>query len=375
MSTMRQVEANRLNAQKSSGPVTEEGKRRSRLNAVSHGLTGQGVIVPAQETEELARRLEDWRGTYRIETPEDEWLYNRLVVSAFRVERCQTQEFAEREYLAIRATDCWEEDRALEAARLGERIAKRPDLVVKQLRATKHGCEWLIDRWTELALVLDGGGAWDEALTQRALDLLGVRPDVRANMNLKDPLSLAAGQIAQLRQSIDDRLHAVDQDEQVSAESGLSEIQSAPLKLIRRYEAASMNQYLDARRQLLKAANPQRVEKPQPSAPVVAPPPAPLPPKPPVPRPTNIPADMIKPDCMTLDEWHTMWKRYENDIPRAQRLAAAAKATPPPAIAEAVSAPPPAVAPLRLADAVPTDPPHMNRRMRKAALRKEAAKR
>jgi hypothetical protein len=40
-----QLQANRANAQKSTGPRTEEGKRRSRLNGLRHGLTGQVSIM------------------------------------------------------------------------------------------------------------------------------------------------------------------------------------------------------------------------------------------------------------------------------------------------------------------------------------------
>jgi hypothetical protein len=42
---------NRANSQKSTGPKTEAGKKRSSLNALRHGLTGQVVVLP---TEELA---------------------------------------------------------------------------------------------------------------------------------------------------------------------------------------------------------------------------------------------------------------------------------------------------------------------------------
>jgi hypothetical protein len=38
MTSPRQIEANRGNARKSTGPITEEGKQRSRRNAVRHGL-------------------------------------------------------------------------------------------------------------------------------------------------------------------------------------------------------------------------------------------------------------------------------------------------------------------------------------------------
>jgi hypothetical protein len=41
----RQLRANRANAQKSTGPKTEEGKQRSRLNGLRHGITGQVSIM------------------------------------------------------------------------------------------------------------------------------------------------------------------------------------------------------------------------------------------------------------------------------------------------------------------------------------------
>jgi hypothetical protein len=44
MSSFRQIEANRRNARLSTGPVTEESKRRSQQNALRHGLTAETVI-------------------------------------------------------------------------------------------------------------------------------------------------------------------------------------------------------------------------------------------------------------------------------------------------------------------------------------------
>src|SRR5271169_1299788 len=43
MTSFRQIDANRRNARKSTGPTAEEGKHRSRCNAVRHGLAAEFV--------------------------------------------------------------------------------------------------------------------------------------------------------------------------------------------------------------------------------------------------------------------------------------------------------------------------------------------
>jgi hypothetical protein len=52
MTSLRQIEANRRNAQNSTGPKTETGKRSSRCNAVRHGLMAETVIGALEDAED-----------------------------------------------------------------------------------------------------------------------------------------------------------------------------------------------------------------------------------------------------------------------------------------------------------------------------------
>ena len=54
MTSSRQIQANRLNAQLSTGPVSENGKQRSRRNALRHGLTAETIIDALEDAEDYA---------------------------------------------------------------------------------------------------------------------------------------------------------------------------------------------------------------------------------------------------------------------------------------------------------------------------------
>jgi hypothetical protein len=84
--------ANKANAQHSTGPRTEAGKQRSRLNALRHGLTGQTVVLPTEDHSAYQRHaqsfLDDCRPKGAIETQ----LVQSLIDTSWRMNRAAAVE-------------------------------------------------------------------------------------------------------------------------------------------------------------------------------------------------------------------------------------------------------------------------------------------
>ena len=87
MSSFRQIEANRRNARLSTGPVTEEGKRRSRQNAVRHGLTAETVIDALEDAEDYAALETAVTADYDAQSAVERELVLRLASLLWRLRR------------------------------------------------------------------------------------------------------------------------------------------------------------------------------------------------------------------------------------------------------------------------------------------------
>ncbi len=92
MATATQTLTNRENAQHSTGPRTAEGKQRSSLNAVRHGLTGQTVVLP---NEDPGRYLKFREALYRDLAPQgtvELMLAQTICDTQWRLERAAARE-------------------------------------------------------------------------------------------------------------------------------------------------------------------------------------------------------------------------------------------------------------------------------------------
>ena len=87
MATEKQISANRRNAQKSTGPKTEQGKIRSRQNAYVHGLTAQTVIGLVENADEYADLEALILADYEPQTTIERVLVQRLASLFWRLRR------------------------------------------------------------------------------------------------------------------------------------------------------------------------------------------------------------------------------------------------------------------------------------------------
>jgi hypothetical protein len=92
MTSFRQIEANRRNARKSTGPVTEEGKQRSRCNAVRHGLTAETVIGALEDAEDYKAFEATIVADYDAQSAVERELVLRLASLLWRLRRATTME-------------------------------------------------------------------------------------------------------------------------------------------------------------------------------------------------------------------------------------------------------------------------------------------
>ena len=92
MTSYRQIEANRRNALKSTGPKTEAGKQASRRNAVRHGLTAETVIGVLEDAEDYKTFEAAITADYDAQSAVERELVLRLASVLWRLRRATTME-------------------------------------------------------------------------------------------------------------------------------------------------------------------------------------------------------------------------------------------------------------------------------------------
>ena len=308
------IAANRLNARKSSGPRTQGGKDRSRLNSYRHGMAGEGVALPEADEAEVARVFASIEAEFAPESDVDRSLVRRVALLTARLDRCAANDASEAAARVLTAEGDFDEARLAEVDRLMLGLDHDPAGSVRLLRRTGEGVDRLVATWRALRadLACAAMDRWTERHWQMAEALVGRKAGeigisrvevlaraIAGDFRLTEPgeaighdeatwlgwargemIGLIDAEIAALlahRSTLDPdltaRLRALAPDRALFDPS-------KPAQLARRYEAA-------AERGLYRALRELRDRGLAESLPAPPPPPVPAPEPPPAPEPAD----------------------------------------------------------------------------------------
>jgi len=207
--SQRRIDANRRNAQKSSGPRTPEGKSRSRFNRLQHGLAATVRVLPGEDPAAFQARVDAVVESLNPQNQLEFDLLERVAAGTWSFERATRAESARLGH-NVRHDAIEREQREKEAAvTLGQRLLwdargpwqlfphstssglkwerriswsedpadpNNPALLVLRLERTVAGCRWLLDRWAELRARLEPGEVWVASDQFKSVRLLGKQP-------------------------------------------------------------------------------------------------------------------------------------------------------------------------------------------------------
>jgi hypothetical protein len=208
MSTPDRAEISRRNGQKSMGPRTVEGKNRSRLNALKHGVTAALPVMPGEDGAALQGRIDAWIDDLRPRSLLESHFIEQAAQISWQLERIERAHVArlttnilnaEAPETLLTEDEVEELGERLFGDRLGplqlypkidsrnngtprtscSRAGSDPDSplrLIRRLESTHVGCDWLLARWAELRARLELGKSWHSPDKLRAIRLLGRQP-------------------------------------------------------------------------------------------------------------------------------------------------------------------------------------------------------
>jgi hypothetical protein len=119
MSSQAQIDANRLNAQKSTGPRTPEGRAAVRLNGVTHGLTAETLVLKGESESDFKAVFEALEAEYQPATPTEETLVADLAMATWRRRRLYNMEVGYYNQRLQELADYANEEKLNDSCRLG----------------------------------------------------------------------------------------------------------------------------------------------------------------------------------------------------------------------------------------------------------------
>jgi hypothetical protein len=135
MSSLKQIEANRLNAQHSTGPRSIEGKAIVRFNALKSGIDAKSQVIPGEDPAALELLTAEYHDRYQPATPEVRALVDALVTAEWMQRRFRT---LEAQLFQFNITRFIREEKGLQAAQAYERDSDTFDRLQRRINAAER---------------------------------------------------------------------------------------------------------------------------------------------------------------------------------------------------------------------------------------------
>jgi hypothetical protein len=118
MSTKAQIKANQQNAQKSTGPQTDEGKAAVSLNAVKHGLFAAEAVISGENPADYELYRDEYLAELLPVGMLESMLAERIISLAWRLQRAERMQNEAIDVLIAKIeTDPWQQTRRERAAK------------------------------------------------------------------------------------------------------------------------------------------------------------------------------------------------------------------------------------------------------------------
>src|SRR5258708_133481 len=92
MATAAQINANRANAQKSTGPRSVEGKSASRFNALKHGIDADSIVIPGEDPADYDALVAHYLQEYRPQSASESFHVDTMIRADWQKRRLETVE-------------------------------------------------------------------------------------------------------------------------------------------------------------------------------------------------------------------------------------------------------------------------------------------
>ena len=233
ISSPERIAANQANARRSTGPKTPEGKVASRANSLKHGLTGSGIVSPADDLARIAQVADRLREEYQPITEVGHAMIDRAAVMLVRLGRAGRHEVAMVADQVAAAIYDFNQARRDWADELFDHLEANPATIC-ELERFPEGLDRLIEAWSALAGTEDWSA--DDLAKVAVLSVAGAEDPVTVRSHIPAQIQ----RLEALKAAID--LRPIERARQQAADLAL--FSDSPEAIhARRYDAAIERAY------------------------------------------------------------------------------------------------------------------------------------